>query len=157
MMWNNCIQLHASFLRSKSTENRFTMAAVSPMHKLSIQVRHVKLCDEVPTAGRGQKPATTNGALQIGLQDSAISNTKMYYLLTSANVPPPSRRGMQTNANKITSITAQHTVDDLKQKPKLQSGICDMHRMADRQTRHHWFLPGKEAVQTGFNTPKQRL
>ena len=49
-----------------------------------------------------------------------ISNTKTCYLLTSANVPPPSRRGMQKSANKVARITAQHTVDDLKRGDKIR-------------------------------------
>ena len=124
MMWNDCIQLHAE--QSKGCTPRFSVANEwkiglawqQSLHCVNCQFKSgmYKLYDEVPTAGRGQKPATTNVALQIDLQDSAISNTKMCYLLTSANVPPPSRRGMQKNANKVTSITAQHTVDDLKQK-----------------------------------------
>ena len=52
---------------------------------------------------------TTNVTLKIGLQDLATSDTKMCHLLTSVNVPPPSRRGMQKTANKAVDINAQHT------------------------------------------------
>ena len=124
MMWNDCIQLHAEQSNgctprfSIANERKIGLAWQQSLHCVNCQFKSgmYKLYDEVPTGGRGQKLATTNVALQIGLQDSAISNTKMCYLLTSANVPPPSRRGMQKTANKVASITAQHTVDDLKQK-----------------------------------------
>ena len=124
MMWNDCIQLHAEQSNgctprfSIANERKIGLAWQQSLHCVHCQFMSgmYKLYDEVPTGGRGQKPATTNVALQIGLQDSAISNTKMCYLLTSANVPPPSRRGMQKTANKVATITAQHTVDDLKQK-----------------------------------------
>ena len=113
IMWNDCIQLHAEqsngcTLRfSVANERKIGLALQQSLHCVNCQFKSgmYKLYDKVPTGGRGQKPATTNVALQIGLQDSAISNTKMYYLLTSANVPPPSCRGMQNLP----------TPDDLKQ------------------------------------------
>ncbi|KAK2164269.1 hypothetical protein NP493_1423g00000 [Ridgeia piscesae] len=123
-MWNNCIQLHAEQSKgctprfSVANERKIGLAWQQSLHSVNCQFKSgmYKLYDEVPTGGCGKTPATTNVALQIVLQDSAISNTKVCYLLTSVNVPPPSRRGMQKTENKVASVSAQHTVDDLKQK-----------------------------------------
>ena len=124
LMWNDCIQLHAEQSKgctprfSVANERKIGLAWQQSLHSVNCQFKSgmYKLYDKVPTGGHGQKPATTNVALQIVLQDSAISNTKMCYLLTSVNVPPPSRRRMQKTANKVASISAQHAMDDLKQK-----------------------------------------
>ncbi|KAK2154123.1 hypothetical protein NP493_2221g00013 [Ridgeia piscesae] len=105
-MWNNCIQLHAKQSKgctprfSVANERKIGLAWQQSLHSVNCQFKsgRYKLYDELLTGGRGQKPATTNVALQIVLQDSAISNTKMCYLLTSVNVPPLSRRRMQKNS-----------------------------------------------------------
>ena len=83
-MWNNCIQLHAE--QSKGCTPRFSIANEreiglawqQSLHCVNCQFKSgmYKLYDELPTGGCGQKPATTNVAFQIVLQDSAISNIK---------------------------------------------------------------------------------
>ena len=55
-------------------------------------------------------------ALHIGLQDSTIGITKIYHILAATNIPPPSRCGLQRNADRVAAITAQVAMDNLKQK-----------------------------------------
>ena len=71
---------------------------------------------EVDTGSCGQNPATSNVTLHDGLQDSTIGITKMRHILAATNTPPPSRCGLQRNADRVAAITAQATMDDLKQK-----------------------------------------
>ena len=75
-----------------------------------------KLYDEVDTGSCGQKPATSNVTLHVGLQDSTVGITKIRNILAATNTPPPSRHGLQRNADRVAAITAQATMDNLKQK-----------------------------------------
>ena len=55
-------------------------------------------------------------ALHVGIQDSTIGITKMRHILAAMNTPPPSRCGLQRNADRVATVTAQPTMDDMKQK-----------------------------------------
>ena len=75
------------------------------------------LYSEVDTGSCGKKKtATTNVALHVGLQDSTMGITKMRHILAATNTSPPSRCGLKRNADRVTAITAQATMDALKQK-----------------------------------------
>lgn len=50
-----------------------------------------KLYTEVSTGRSGQRAATTNVALHVGLQDSTIGTTKIRHILAAMDTPPPSR------------------------------------------------------------------
>ena len=55
-------------------------------------------------------------ALHVVLQDSTIGITKIYHILAATNIPPPSRCGLQRNVDRVAAITAQVTMENLKQK-----------------------------------------
>ena len=85
--------------------------------KCSYRTGRVKLYYEVPTEGPGQRPATANVALQIGLTQSMISNTSIRQILMSTNIPPPAHSGMQDMANFVgESIVDLNTDDMAKQR-----------------------------------------
>ena len=75
-----------------------------------------KLYDEVDTGSCGQKPVTSKVVLHVGLQDWTIGITKICQIPAATNTPPPSRCGLQRNADRVAAITAQATMDNLKQK-----------------------------------------
>ena len=68
------------------------------------------------TGSCGKKPVTSKVALHVGLQDSTIGITKICHILAATNTPPPSRCGLQRNADRVAAITAQATMGNLKQK-----------------------------------------
>ena len=72
-----------------------------------------KLYSEIETGHCGQRAATTNVALHIGLQDTTTATTKFRHILTAMHTPPPSHTGLQRTANKVAAFTAQATMDDL--------------------------------------------
>lgn len=79
--------------------------------------RH-KLYEEVETSSRGPKYAKPNLALQVGLQDCPIGNTKARLLLLSTNTPIPSRSSMQKASNKVATLTSKAAEADLANRRK---------------------------------------
>ena len=123
-MWNDCFTEHAKNTTFTSPqlevhdERQIGLCWKMSLHCLHCEYQSgmYKLYTEVDTGSRGQKPATSNVALHIGLQDSTIGITKMRHILAVTNTPPPNRCGLRINTDRIAAITAQATVDGLKQK-----------------------------------------
>ena len=100
----------------RGPDRAWTQSPARAGHYYEYQSGMYKLYDEVDTGSCGQKPATSNVALHVGLQDSTIGITKMRNILAATNTPPPSRYGLQRNADRVAAITAQAIMDNLKQK-----------------------------------------
>ena len=60
-----------------------------------------KLYTEIERSGRGAKSAAINTALQVGLNESAIGNSKARLILAVANIAPPARSNMQTTSSSV--------------------------------------------------------
>lgn len=72
-----------------------------------------KLYNEVPHEGRGPKTASCNSGLQVGLQDSAIGNTKARLIIASTNTPPPALSGMQKLSSSVGRVTNAVNAQDM--------------------------------------------
>ena len=125
-MWNECFTEHATNTTCISPQLEVhNERQVGLCWKMSLHCLHCeyqsgmhKLYTEVDTGSCGQKPATSNVALHVGLQDSTMGITKMRHILAATNTPPPSRCGLQRNADKVAAITAQATMHDLRKESK---------------------------------------
>ena len=123
-MWNECFTEHAKNTTCTSPQLEVhNERQVGLCWKMSLHCLHCeyqsgmyKLYTEVDIGSCDQKPATSNVALHVGLQDSTIGITKMRHILAATNTSPPSRCGLQRNADRVATITAQATMDDLKKK-----------------------------------------
>ena len=91
----------------RGPDRAWTQSPARAGHYYAYQSGMYKLYDEVDTGSCGQKPATSNVALHVGLQDSTIGITKMRNILAATNTPPPSRYGLQRNADRVAAITAR--------------------------------------------------
>lgn len=85
-----------------------------------------KLYNEVAHEGVGAKRAACNVGLQIGLQDSPISNSKMRMILAATNTPPPARTSMQRLSNKVGKSTVELNKDDMAARKKEFGAINEL-------------------------------
>ena len=123
-MWNECYTEHAE--QKMCTLPHFQVyreQQVGLCWKESLKCvnceyhsRMYKLYSEIETGRCGQRAATMNVALHIGLQDSTTATTKFRHILTAMDTPPPSHTGLQRTANKVAALTAQATMDDLRMR-----------------------------------------
>ncbi|RLJ22838.1 hypothetical protein DJ030_00120 [bacterium endosymbiont of Escarpia laminata] len=123
-MWNECYTEHAC--KTTCTSPQFQIyheQQIGLCWKQSLRCtncdyhsRMYKLYTEVSTGRSGQRAATTNVALHVGLQDSTIGTTKIRHILAAMDTPPPSRTGLERTANKVATVTAQATMDDLHRR-----------------------------------------
>lgn len=124
-MWNQCIQEH-SIQSSGCSVPQFHVADEIKKGicwkqqlacvKCGYTGKMHKLYEDISTSRPGAKTAAPNLGLQVGLQESTCGNQKIRVILASANIPPPSKSGMQTNANTVGALTATLTSDSLKQR-----------------------------------------
>ena len=94
-MWNKCFTEHAKNTTCTSPqlevhdERQIGLCWKMSLHCLHCEYQSgmYKLYTEVDTGSCGQKPATSNVALHVGLQDSTIGITKMRHILAATNTP----------------------------------------------------------------------
>ena len=70
-------------------------------------------------------------ALHVGLQDSTIGITKICHILAATNTPPPSQCVLQRNTDRVATVTAQVTMDNLKQKREQTKEIKTLHGLPE--------------------------
>jgi hypothetical protein len=75
-----------------------------------------QLYNEIPKTGRGCKPAAVNVGLQVGLQETAIGNTKLRVILSGGNIYSPSSSSMQKLANSVTEKTIDLNKTDMHKR-----------------------------------------
>lgn len=75
-----------------------------------------RLYEEAQSPRRGPNPATPNVGLAVGLQDMPLGNTKARYLLTSMDIPPPSRSCMQRTSNRCSQAVKELNDKDMAEK-----------------------------------------
>ena len=123
-MWNECYTEHAEQNMCPSPQfQMYQEQQIGLCWKESLKCvnceyhsRMYKLYSEIETGHCGQRAATTNVALHIGLQDTTTATTKFRHILTAMHTPPPSHTGLQRTANKVAALTAQATMDDLRMR-----------------------------------------
>lgn len=127
-MWNRVIEEHL-----KTTVNcEMPHFAINSEHKWGLAWRYslkcvncryvsevYKLYKEVDSPKPGRNPAAVNLALQVGLQDCPVGNTRARLLFTSVDVPPPCRSTMQRTANTVGSKVTQLNRADMQKKVTL--------------------------------------
>ena len=74
---------------------------------------------------RGRDTVAMNEAVQIGLTQSRISNASLRLTMMSANIKPPSEKGMQTSANKVCDQVELLNKMDMK---KLRTRVKNINR-----------------------------
>jgi len=82
-----------------------------------------KLFKEVKSPKPGKNPAAVNLALQVGLQDTPMGNTRARLLFTSMDVPAPARSGMHRTACTVGDKIKELNTDDMKKKVSLVKDI----------------------------------
>lgn len=85
-----------------------------------------KLYTEIMRDGPGAKAAACNVGLQVGLQDSPISNTKARMLIASTNTPPPALSAMQRLSNAVGTATNILNTDDMLTRKR---EICETNKL----------------------------
>ncbi|XP_070537228.1 uncharacterized protein [Ptychodera flava] len=95
---------------------------------------------DVQSDRRGAKAAAPNVALQVGIQDSPIGNTKIRQILATADIDPPSRTAMQRLSNNVGLRTVILNEADMSQRIEGLKDInelraLDLHRLALFLTR----------------------
>lgn len=124
-MWNKCIEEHSkvhcecrvpSFEVYQEIKKGLCWRQSLKCTKCGYISKLHKLYEEIEESRRGAKIAAPNVALQVALQDSTCGNAKARLILAGTNTPPPSRSGMQNLANKVGTITAMMTSDDLAKR-----------------------------------------
>lgn len=73
-----------------------------------------KLYEEVNSGKRGQKAATANVGLSIGLAQTSSGPSSIVKLYASCNIPPPTRQGLQKRANAVSKIIEETNESDMK-------------------------------------------
>lgn len=81
-----------------------------------------KLYDEAPQKGRGTRSASCNIGFQVGLQDTAISNTRARMLIASTNTPPPALSAMRRLSGRVSSATSMLNIQDMKARREAMKG-----------------------------------
>ena len=94
----------------------FVLATVIVLYGLSLQVAYATPVFRSDKGCPGQKPCAPNKAIDVGLQDSPMGNTKLRHILATTNTSHPSRSSMQNASNRVVIITSQSTTVDLRQK-----------------------------------------
>ena len=124
-MWNEATAQHAAF-EGRCDQPCFLINTDQPRGMCSRQSLKCRNCayqggkfnlyDELPPTSRGPKAAAPNLAWQVALQETSIGISKSRMLLTSINVPPPSRSGMNKNAAKAAKLTVQMVQESLHEE-----------------------------------------
>ncbi len=118
-MWNTCIREHQRGCDdpqfSVFKEVKWGLGWKQALRCDNCQYRSplFKLYNEVQKQGPGPRPASCNVGLQVGLQDSPISNTRMRSILACTNTPPPCRNAMQKMSNTVGAVVATVATDDM--------------------------------------------
>ena len=87
--------------------------AVLTCDRCSYKSQQFKLYEEAESAAPGPKAATINLGMQAGIMKQGISNTGIREILTSANIPSPSKSSMQKSANRVGEILIETNEEDL--------------------------------------------
>ncbi|XP_069109493.1 uncharacterized protein [Argopecten irradians] len=77
---------------------------------------------------KGRDTVKMNSAVQVGLTQSRIGNAAMRLTLMSANIPPPSERGMQKSANKVCDKIEEINKTDMSELRKRVQKINTLRR-----------------------------
>lgn len=81
--------------------------------------RRHNLYEEVENTGtRGPKIAAPNVGIQVGLANSMTATTSFRNTLMAANIPPPSARGMQRSANRVSETITHLNEQDMAAQRK---------------------------------------
>lgn len=120
-MWNEAAKEHAQQGRCNNLELTYDVdmkvglcwKQAIKCNNCSYRGRLHKLYTEVPSVTRGAKAAAPNLGWQVGLQETPMGNTKSRLLLAAANIPPPSRSGMNKRAKKVSNLTSAAIEQDL--------------------------------------------
>jgi len=78
-----------------------------------VSSRH-ELYDVVQSSSRGAKTAAPNIGLQVGLSHTPAGNTDLRHILNCAGIQAPSRRVMQSTANKVIDKTVDINKANMK-------------------------------------------
>lgn len=77
--------------------------------------------DEPAQGTRGRKSAKINRGFQVGLSQVPIGNASLRAVMLSANIPPPSEKGMQLNSNSVgDKILTVNKTDMVRRSMRLQ-------------------------------------
>ena len=85
--------------------------------KCQFRSEKCKLYKEIDTGKRGKKAADINLSVHVGTSHTPISCTGLNKIIVSMNIPPPSRRHLQRNSNKVADILVQENTQHMQ-------GIC---------------------------------
>jgi len=127
-MWNAALSGHAAFtgrcdnpkfLIDTEQQKGICWKQQLKCENCQYKGKMFKLYDEVQSTSRGAKAARPNRGWQVALQETPVGNTKSRYLLIGANVPPPSRSGMNRAATHVGSLTSTVISEELR-KERLQ-------------------------------------
>ena len=108
----------ADFVWDKSVEQKWgwSWSMGLKCSKCSYATGSFKLYHEIESKKRGRKSSTANVGLQIGLNDSMISNTSLRQIAMSANITPPSYASMQRQSNRVGDALVKMNAADMKQQ-----------------------------------------
>ena len=121
-MWNNVFHIHLKEYQhckfpqmkiAKEVKKGICWKVTLACENCTFSSMQYKLYREVPKSGPGPKAAVPNYALQVGLQDTTMGNTKARLVLAATGTPPPARSTMQETANKVGQATVNLNNEDM--------------------------------------------
>ena len=135
-MMNNAIHLHAASAESTSRScdmphfQYYTLKKWGVCWKCQLYcincnliTPEYKLYKTIPSNKPGPNPAAPNVGLALGIQETAIGNTKAQHLLANMNVPPPSRSSMQRTSTTVGKKMVQLNKEDMKEKLEIVKSV----------------------------------
>ncbi|CAC5419614.1 unnamed protein product [Mytilus coruscus] len=82
-----------------------------------------KLYKTIPSEKPGPDPAAANVGFALGIQETAIGNTRAQQLLSNMNCQPPSRSSMQRTSNKVSDKLVELNQDDMADKLEIVKAV----------------------------------
>ncbi|CAG2207664.1 unnamed protein product [Mytilus edulis] len=82
-----------------------------------------KLYKTIPSKKPGPDPAAANVGFALGIQETAIGNTRVQQLLSNMNCQPSSRSSMQRTSNKVSDKLVELNQDDMADKLEIDRAV----------------------------------
>ncbi|CAC5362381.1 unnamed protein product [Mytilus coruscus] len=82
-----------------------------------------KLYKTIPSQKPGPDPAAANVGFPLGIQETAIGNTRAQQLLSNMNCQPPSKSSMQRTSNKVSDKLVELNQDDMADKLEIVKAV----------------------------------